>query len=135
MPKHGKTLTSIYEEYMKVIRFIVALLSVLAVPASIMAAEGATYDVVVYGGSASGVIAAVSAARNGASRVALVSANPHLGGMVTNGLFRTDIGRPTVIGGIPFEFWQRGDRYYRQHDLSHSSMWDTEPHIAEAIFK
>jgi len=99
-----------------------------------MAVEQDVYDVVVYGGSASGVIAAISAARNGAKRVALVSANRHLGGMVTNGLFRTDVGRPTVIGGIPLEFWQRGDTYYQQHNFSHASMWNTEPHIAEAIF-
>jgi len=54
--------------------------------------------------------------------------------MVTNGLFRTDVGRPTVIGGIPYEFWQRGDTYYQQHNVQHASMWNIEPHIAEDIF-
>jgi hypothetical protein len=110
------------------------LCSLLLTSRPTMAAEKDVYDVVVYGGSASGIIAAVSAARNGAAKVVLVSANPHLGGMVTNGLFRTDVGRPTVIGGIPYEFWQRGDAYYQQHHLTHASMWNTEPHIAEQIF-
>jgi len=120
---------------MSIIRDLTFVLAfVLAVSPPAMAVEQDVYDVVVYGGSASGVIAAISAARNGAKRVALVSANRHLGGMVTNGLFRTDVGRPTVIGGIPFEFWQRGDTYYQQHNFSHASMWNTEPHIAEAIF-
>src|SRR5690606_9468907 len=43
------------------------------------------YDVVVYGGTASGVIAAVAAAREGAA-VALLAPESHLGGMVSNGL-------------------------------------------------
>ncbi len=83
---------------------LLLLASVLLAPHSMMGAEPDVYDVVVYGGSASGIIAAISAARNGAAKVALVSANPHLGGMVTNGLFRTDVGRATVIGCIPYEF-------------------------------
>lgn len=120
---------------MRTIRFfIVATLFLWITSTSTFADEKNSYDVVVYGGSASGVIAAISAARTGANKVALVSANRHLGGMVTNGLFRTDVGRPTVIGGIPYEFWQRGDAYYQQHNLSHASMWDTEPHLAEMIF-
>jgi hypothetical protein len=135
MPKFSRYIFVTYEESMRVIRVLaVAILFVFTAFQPMMAAEKDTYGVIVYGGSASGVIAAVSAARNGAKRVALVSANRHLGGMVTNGLFRTDVGRPTVIGGIPLEFWQRGDIYYRQHNLSHASMWNTEPHIAEAIF-
>lgn len=120
---------------MRPVRIIfLLLLSLFAHSSPTMASEKDVYDVVVYGGSASGIIAAISAARDGASKVALISANPHLGGMVTNGLFRTDVGRPTVIGGIPYEFWQRGDQYYQQHHLTHASMWNTEPHIAEQIF-
>ena len=120
---------------MRLTRILFLLLcSLLLTSRTTMAAEKDVYDVVVYGGSASGIIAAVSAARSGAAKVVLVSANPHLGGMVTNGLFRTDVGRPTVIGGIPYEFWQRGDAFYQQHHLNHASMWNTEPHIAEQIF-
>jgi hypothetical protein len=110
---------------------LLLLLCFLSFP--IFAAEKPEYDVVVYGGSASGIIAAIGAARDGA-HVALVSPNLHLGGMVTNGLFRTDIGRPSVIGGIPYEFWKRGDAIYRERNLPHLSMWFTEPHLAEEIF-
>jgi hypothetical protein len=92
-----------------------------------------TYDVVVYGGTASGVIAAVSASRQGAT-VALVTPNQHLGGMVTNGLFHTDVGRPTVIGGTAKEFWSRADTYYAAHPVDRASFWFVEPHIAELIF-
>lgn len=97
-------------------------------------AQGKEFDVVVYGGTASGVIAAVSAAREG-SKVVLVNQNAHLGGMVSNGLFHTDVGKPQVIGGIAKEFWDRGDAYYAQHPIDRRSSWFIEPHIAEVIFR
>ena len=60
------------------------------------------YDVIVCGGGTSGVIAAVSAARNGAA-VLLVEYNSFLGGTLTSGLgllgFRDRSGHP-LIGGI-----------------------------------
>jgi ribulose 1,5-bisphosphate synthetase/thiazole synthase len=43
------------------------------------------FDVVVYGGTADGVISALTAARQGL-RVALLEPGKHLGGMVTGGL-------------------------------------------------
>jgi hypothetical protein len=54
---------------------------------------GAThpFDVVVYGGTAGGVIAAVSAARMGL-HTALFEPTGHVGGMVSGGLGRTDYG-------------------------------------------
>jgi hypothetical protein len=100
---------------------------------SVLTARAQSYDVVVYGGTASGVIAAVSAGRGGAKTV-LVSANKHLGGMVSNGLFHTDVGKPQVIGGIAKEFWERGDAYYKAHPVARKSFWFVEPHVAEIIF-
>src|SRR6266850_2240270 len=70
-----------------------------------------TFDVLVYGGTAGGVIAAVSAARMGLS-VALVEPSHHLGGMTTGGLSATDHGTRIVIGGYALEFYQRiGGKY------------------------
>jgi pyruvate/2-oxoglutarate dehydrogenase complex dihydrolipoamide dehydrogenase (E3) component len=43
------------------------------------------FDVVAYGGTAGGVISALTAARQGL-RVALLEPGKHLGGMVTGGL-------------------------------------------------
>src|SRR5215475_5536212 len=57
------------------------------------------FDVVVYGGTAGGVMTAVSAAREGLT-VAVVEPSKHLGGMVTGGLSRTDYGKKEVIGGM-----------------------------------
>ncbi len=69
------------------------------------------YDVCVYGESASGVIAAVQAARMDKD-VVLVSKNSHVGGMVTSGLTATDMNRHAVIGGVTAEFYGKLYQYY-----------------------
>ena len=87
------------------------------------------YDVVVYGGTAGGVVTAVSAAREGMS-VALLEPGNHLGGMVSGGLGSTDYGKKDVIGGISREFFRRVGRVYHQ-DIA----WYFEPHVAEMVFR
>jgi len=59
------------------------------------------HDVVVYGGTSSGVIAAVQAKRMGKS-VILVCPDKHLGGLSSGGLGWTDTGNKAVIGQSPF---------------------------------
>jgi hypothetical protein len=87
-----------------------------------------TFDLVVYGGTAGGVITAVAAAREGLS-VALLEPGRHLGGMVSGGLGWTDYGRKEVIGGYSLEFFQRvGAKYGRDIE------WHFEAHVAEAVF-
>jgi hypothetical protein len=88
----------------------------------------ATFDLVVYGGTAGGVMTAVAAAREGL-KVALVNPDRHLGGMVSGGLGWTDYGRKEVIGGYSLEFFERvGAKYGRAIE------WHFEPHVAEAVF-
>jgi hypothetical protein len=87
------------------------------------------YDVVVYGGTAGGVITAVSAAREGAT-VALLEPRGHLGGMVSGGLGRTDHGRRETIGGMSIEFFQRVGKHYNE-----PITWYFEPHVAERVFR
>ncbi len=90
-------------------------------------AQAKKFDVVVYGGTAGGVMTAIAAAREGLT-VALLEPTKHLGGMVTGGLSRTDFGKKEVIGGIALEFYQRaGKKYGREIE------WMPEPRIAEAI--
>jgi hypothetical protein len=86
------------------------------------------WDLVVYGGTAGGVIAAVAAAREGL-RVALVEPGRHLGGMVAGGLGWTDHGRKEVIGGYALEFFRRVGKMYGE-----PLTWSFEPHVAEAVF-
>src|SRR5581483_6684616 len=63
-------------------------------------AQAAPADLVVYGATASGVMTAYSAAREGL-HVVLLEPGHHLGGMVTGGLSATDLGHYTIIGGYP----------------------------------
>jgi hypothetical protein len=78
----------------------------------IPADASATYDVIVYGGTSSGVVAAVQAARMGA-RALLVAPERHLGGMISSGLGLTDMGATETIGGLAREFFHRVWRHYR----------------------
>ncbi len=87
------------------------------------------FDLIVYGGTAGGVVTAVAAAREGL-KVALLEPGRHLGGMVSGGLGATDFGRKEVIGGMSLEFFQRVGRHYGQ-----KVSWYFEPHVAEAVFR
>lgn len=87
------------------------------------------FDVVVYGGTAGGVIAAVTAAREGLS-TALLEPSSHVGGMVSSGLGFTDYGKKEVIGGYAREFYTRIGKHYGK-DLE----WLHEPHVAEEVFR
>ncbi|MCI0390817.1 MAG: FAD-dependent oxidoreductase [Acidobacteria bacterium] len=87
------------------------------------------FDVVIYGGTAGGVITAVAAAREGL-KVALLEPRDHLGGMVSSGLGRTDFGKKEVIGGYSLEFFQRVGKKYGE-----GLAWYFEPRVAEEVYK
>ena len=85
-------------------------------------------DICIYGGTASGVIAAVEARRRGRT-VILLNPGKHLGGMTSGGLSSTDIGNRNAIGGLALEFYKRvGRRYGVAEELKF------EPHVAERVF-
>jgi hypothetical protein len=85
-------------------------------------------DVVIYGGSAAGVIAAVQAARMGKT-VALVNPYGFLGGMSASGLNSADVGNPAAVSGLARDFFARMGRVYGK-DFAEAF----EPHVAEAAF-
>jgi ribulose 1,5-bisphosphate synthetase/thiazole synthase len=114
-------------------------------------AQEKPYDVVVYGGTSGGVVAAVQVARLGRS-VVLVEPGRHLGGLSSGGLGATDIGVKQSIGGLAREFYQRVNRYYAQPTAwkygsrdeylgrrkgwaAEQTWWLFEPHAAEAVFQ
>jgi hypothetical protein len=115
-------------------------------------AEDTQYDIVVYGGTSGGIVAAIAASKRGYS-VVLIEPSGHLGGLTTGGLGATDIGNKRAIGGMAREFYQRIHRVYRNPDRwSHEtredyfrgktfnkenedSMWTFEPHIASEVFR
>jgi hypothetical protein len=98
-------------------------------------------DVVVYGGTAGGAIAAVAVAREGKS-VLLLEPSKHLGGMLTGGLGATDTGNRAGIGGYSREFFDRVSRYYvRKYGKDSPQVKDCsngfrfEPHVASLILQ
>ncbi|MDR3702459.1 MAG: FAD-dependent oxidoreductase [Candidatus Sulfopaludibacter sp.] len=110
-----------------------ALCALLALPLLSPAASH-QFDVVVYGGTAGGVMAAVSAAREGL-HTALLEPELHLGGMVSGGLSWTDTGKKEVIGGYALEFYLRVGRHYQLSRYGQEIGWIHEPHVAEEIFR
>ena len=108
----------------------------------------ASFQIVVYGGTAGGVAAAIQAARMGKS-VVLIEPTGRLGGLTTGGLGQTDIGNKQVIGGISREFYRRIRQHYAAEanwrwqtrasyrsegqsrtDASEDTMWTFEPSAA-----
>jgi hypothetical protein len=112
-------------------RFLTSFL--LLLPVGAIAAES-PHDVIVYGGTASGVIASVAAARAGAS-VLLLEPRHHLGGMATGGLSRTDFGKKQVIGGDALEFYWRVGLKYGMNRYAQDVAWYYEPHVGEQVFR
>ena len=115
----------------------------------------AEYDLVIYGGTSAGVIAAVQAKKMGKS-VVLVCPDKHLGGLSSGGLGFTDTGDKSVIGGLSREFyhriwkhyndpaawkWQKREDYGNKGqgtpaiDGAQRTMWIFEPHAAEKVFE
>ncbi|HUS90435.1 MAG TPA: FAD-dependent oxidoreductase, partial [Phycisphaerae bacterium] len=108
---------------------LLAAWAVLSAAAPAARAQGPEpYDVVVYGGTAGGVIAAIQAANMGKS-VVLIEPTQRLGGMTTNGLSSTDAGKADAIQGLAREFYTRVGQEYG----SGSPVWNFEPHVAEGV--
>ena len=112
-------------------------------------------DVIIYGGTAAAVTAAIQIAKMDKS-VIIVCPDKHLGGMTSSGLGFTDTGNKSVIGGITREFYQRVYKHYQKEDSwkwqnsneygnegqgtpaidgDRKTMWIFEPHVAEQIFE
>ncbi len=98
-------------------------------------------DVIVYGATPAGVIAAVAAAREGKS-VILLEPGKHVGGMMSGGLGATDTGNRAAIGGYSREVFNRiRDYYVKKYGPDSQQVKDCsdgfrfEPHVAELVFK
>ncbi len=133
-----------------------ALVLALLLPVSTLPAqEASSYDVVIYGGTSAGVIAAVQAKRMGKSAI-VVGPDKHLGGLSSSGLGRTDSGNQAAIGGLARDFYHRIWQHYQQpqawkhqtpqaytaqaeaarafNDTSQTA-WVFEPSVAEGVFE
>src|SRR4051812_23151402 len=92
----------------------------------------ATADVIVYGATVAGLMAAIQARRMG--RTALVlEPGTHLGGMTTGGLGYTDIGAPDSVGGLAAEFYRRVGKWYPS--TGGGPRYAFAPSVASAVLK
>ncbi|NND08474.1 MAG: FAD-dependent oxidoreductase, partial [Saprospiraceae bacterium] len=86
------------------------------------------YDVIIYGGTSAGIVAAVTAKKMGKS-VIVIEDHEHLGGMSSSGLGWTDYGKEKAIQGAAREFYiMLGSKYGKE------IAWQHEPHVAEQVF-
>ena len=137
-------------------RFVpIGLVFLLGLSTLAPAAETFEADLIVYGGTSSGVIAAVQAKKMGKS-VIVVGPDRHLGGLSSGGLGFTDTGNKGVIGGLSRDFyhrvwkeyqkpetwrWQKQSEYGNKGqgtpaiDGENRTMWIFEPHVAERVFE
>lgn len=137
------------------VRCVVAACCVASVSLTACAQEPQTYDLVVYGGTSAGVIAAVQAKRMGKTAV-VVGPDKHLGGLSSGGLGYTDSGWKETIGGLSRDFYHRLWKHYQEPgawkwqkkeefgnrgqgtpalDGENRTMWVFEPHAAEGVFE
>lgn len=131
------------------------LFALLLVCSHTFAQSARPYDLVIYGGTAAAVTAAVQAKQMGKT-VIIVSPDKHLGGLSSGGLGFTDTGNKAVIGGLAREFYHRVYQHYQKPetwqwekreqfgnkgqgtvalDGENRTMWIFEPHIAEKVFE
>lgn len=122
------------------IRMILAgIIATLACP--VRAAEPIHAEVLVYGGTPAGIMAAIAAARHGHT-VSLVELNAHVGGVVSGGLVASDMGDRKTVGGLADDFFKRIVKYYADKygadskELKACRNGSTfEPHVAELLFE
>lgn len=132
----------------KALRPMLAAALLLAGAADASTVAHAPADIVIYGCTSAGVIAAVEARRLGRS-VLLVCRDAYVGGMTTNGLGWSDTGNHRAIGGLSLEFYRRVKRHYddpaawtfarrpenAENFVNDDAMWQFEPKVAEEIYE
>ncbi len=136
-------------------RYILLLVLLVFLVPVVRGAQQSDYDIVIYGGTAAAVTAAVQA-RQMNRTVIIVSPDKHLGGLSSGGLGYTDTGNKAVIGGLAREFYHRVWQHYNKPeswnwekreafgnkgqgtpaiDGENRTMWLFEPHVAEKVFE
>ncbi|SEN85337.1 FAD dependent oxidoreductase [bacterium A37T11] len=132
-----------------------SMILLLACTSATQKKQGYEADLIIYGGTAAAITAAVEAVNSGKT-VIVVSPDKHLGGLSSGGLGFTDTGNKGVIGGLAREFyhrvylhyqdsaswkWQKHSEYGNKGqgtpaiDGNSRTMWIFEPHTAEQIFE
>ena len=130
----------------------VVLAALVATTMAAVAANGADVErqIVVYGATSGGIVAAIQAKKLGKS-VIVNEPGRHLGGLTAGGLGATHIGNKAAIGGLSREFYRRIGRHYaadaawkqerraaydsKRKAAGEQEMWTFEPHVAERVYR
>src|SRR5579884_722139 len=105
-------------------------------------------DVVIYGGTPSGLAAAEAVVRNGLTPI-VIEPTDHIGGMETGGIAVTDTTTPQYVGGVAHEFFEdvsarEASRIGHAHVMQfrgksiqwyEPGAWDLEPSVARQVLK
>ena len=97
--------------------------------ASLLSCTPEKYDLIVYGGTCSGVMAAYSAAEEGL-KVLVVEPTSRVGALTSGGLGQTDIGNKQVVKGLSLEFYRKLGAHY-----GNLENWIFEPSAALDVFE
>ncbi|RYZ16799.1 MAG: FAD-dependent oxidoreductase, partial [Sphingobacteriales bacterium] len=108
---------------------LLALLNLYFVPVNRTTPAPISTEICIYGGNASGVIAAYTAAKM-KKKVILIEQGSHLGGLTTGGLGYTDIGNKYAINGLSLDVYRRIGKHYGKFE-----QWIFEPSVAEDVMK
>ena len=155
-PSHNPDLGNMtVMQIIRIAHLVVLLHLATCCSAAVGQEEQLAHDVVIYGGTSAGVMAAVEARRLGKSAI-IVCPDVHLGGLSSGGLGWTDTGNKAVIGGLAREFYHRVWKHYQTADAwpwqaqaeygnrgqgtaaidgKQRTMWIFEPHAAEKAFE
>ena len=121
------------------IRRTVLLLALILVSNPIFSRD-VSYDIVIVGGTPGGIMAAVSAARNGKTAL-ILERTQRIGGLPANGLGATDIATRGATNGLFREYVDRVRQYYEdtygegsQQLEDCSGGYHFEPKVAEMVF-
>jgi hypothetical protein len=134
------------------LRLITLLAGACIARGAVAAPPVETRQIVVYGATSGGIVAAIQAKKLGKT-VIVIEPSRHPGGLSSGGLGATDIGNKAAIGGLSREFYQRIGRHYakdsawtreRREDFDRQrrkgaapepEMWTFEPHVAERVYR
>ena len=129
---------------------LVALLATACATGTATADQPQPRQIVVYGATSGGIVAAIQAKKLGKS-VIVIEPSRHPGGLTAGGLGATDIGNKAAIGGLSREFYRRIGRHYaadtawkherreayesKRKAADEREMWTFEPHVAERVYR
>ena len=107
---------------------LIMMLTLVLCSVSVFAQNVRKVDILIYGGSSAGVMAAYTAKKMGKS-VLVIEPSNHIGGLTTGGLGATDIGNKYAISGLAKDFYRKIGAHY-----SKLEQWTFEPHVASKIY-